>query len=122
MMTKEEVTSIVTYCQMHKVSYSKLLKELGVPTWKFYEYKSRYASEPQVGKAEFVQITDGGTYVPAARLESTRGARSGSLAMRATNRLSIEIRLAKGTILRVQGEIDTIHLQTIIKTAANVQP
>ncbi len=59
MMTKEEVTSIVTYCQMHNVSYSKRLKELGVPTWKFYEYKSRYASEPQAGKAEFVQITDG---------------------------------------------------------------
>ncbi len=122
MMTKEEVTSIVTYCQMHKVSYSKRLKELGVPTWKFYEYKSRYASEPQVGKAEFVQITDGGTYVPAARLESTRGARSGNSAMQSTNRLSIEIRLAKGTMLRVQGEIDAIHLQTIIKTAANVQP
>ena len=122
MMTKEEVTSIVTYCQMHKVSYSRRLKELGVPTWKFYEYKSRYASEPQAGKAEFVQITDGGTYVPAARLESTRGARSGSSAMQSTNRLSIEIRLAKGTMLRVQGEIDAIHLQTIIKTAANVQP
>ena len=56
---------------------------------------SRYASEPQAGKAEFVQITDGGTYVPAARLESTRGARSGSSAMQFTNRLSIEIRLAK---------------------------
>ncbi len=88
MMTKEEVTSIVTYCQMHKVSYSK-------PTWKFYEYKSRYASEPQVGKAEFVQITDGGTYVQAACLESTRGARSGSLAMRATNRLNREFICAK---------------------------
>ena len=95
MMTKEEVTSIVTYCQMHKVSYSKRLKELGVPTWKFYEYKSRYASEPQVGKAEFVQITDGGTYVQAACLESTRGARSGSLAMRATNRLNREFICAK---------------------------
>ncbi|MBQ2065512.1 MAG: hypothetical protein II455_05540, partial [Paludibacteraceae bacterium] len=76
----------------------------------FYEYKSRYASEPQVGKAEFVQITDGGTYVPAARLESTRGARSGNSAMQSTNRLSIEIRLTKGTMLRVQGEIDAIHL------------
>lgn len=122
MMTKEEVTSIVTYCQMYKVSYSKRLKELGVPTWKFYEYKSRYASETPAGKAEFVQITDGGTYVPAARLESTRGTKSGSLAMQSTNRLSIEIRLAKGTMLRVQGEIAAIHLQTIIKTAVNVQP
>ncbi len=121
MMTKEEVTNIETYCQMHKVSYSKRLKELGVPTWKFYEYKSRYASEPQVGKAEFVQITDGGTYVPAARLESTRRARIGSFAMQSTNHLSIEICLAKGTMLRVQG-INTIHFQTIIKTAVNVQP
>ena len=71
-------------------------------------------------KAEFLQIIDGGTYVLAARLESTRGSRSGSLAMQSTNRLSIEIRLAQGTMLRVQGEIDTIHLQTIIKTAVNV--
>ena len=47
MMTKEEVTSIVTYCQMHKVSYSKRLKELGVPTWKFYENSSKFINDKQ---------------------------------------------------------------------------
>ena len=37
MMTKEEVASIVKYCNDNGVSYKVRLSELGVPEWKFFE-------------------------------------------------------------------------------------
>ena len=37
MMTKEEVASIVKYCNDNGVSYKARLSELGVPEWKFFE-------------------------------------------------------------------------------------
>lgn len=43
MMTKEEVASIVKYCNDNGVSYKTKLSELGVPEWKFFEGKRRYA-------------------------------------------------------------------------------
>lgn len=42
-MTKEEVASIVKYCNDNSVSYKTKLSELGVPEWKFFEGKRRYA-------------------------------------------------------------------------------
>ena len=44
-MTKEEVASIVQYCNDNGVSYKARLSELGVPEWKFFESKRRYAKE-----------------------------------------------------------------------------
>lgn len=38
-MTKEEVASIVKYCNDNGVSYKARLSELGVPEWKFFESK-----------------------------------------------------------------------------------
>lgn len=42
MMTKEEVTAIVAYCDEHRKSYKSRLKELGLPEWKFYDSKRKY--------------------------------------------------------------------------------
>lgn len=44
-MTKEEVASIVKYCDDNGVSYKARLSELGVPEWKFFESKRRCATE-----------------------------------------------------------------------------
>ena len=44
-MTKEEVASIVKYCNDNGVSYKARLSELGVPEWRFFESKRRYAKE-----------------------------------------------------------------------------
>lgn len=62
-MTKEEVASIVKYCSDNGVSYKARLSERGVPKWKFFEGKRRYAKE-QVSSAstagEYLQLTTGG--------------------------------------------------------------
>lgn len=42
MMTKEEVASIVKYCNDNGVSYKARLSEPGVPEWKFFESKRRH--------------------------------------------------------------------------------
>lgn len=42
MMTKEEVASIVKYCNDNGVSYKARLSELGVPEWKFFESRRRH--------------------------------------------------------------------------------
>lgn len=43
MMTKEEVASVVAYCEEHKISYKQRLSELGISPWTFYDAKRKYA-------------------------------------------------------------------------------
>jgi len=66
-MTKEEVASIVKYCNDNGVSYKARLSELDVPEWKFFESKRRYAKEQTSSTSpagEFLQLTAGGDFVP----------------------------------------------------------
>ena len=44
-MTKEEVAGIVAYCEGKKISYKQRLDELGIPTWKFYDSKRKFAPQ-----------------------------------------------------------------------------
>ena len=45
MMTREEVAEIISYCQTNQITYKARLQELGLPAWKFYEAKAKYAEE-----------------------------------------------------------------------------
>ena len=45
MMSKEEVAEIMTFCKERGISYKSRLAELGIPTWKFFDSKARYAKE-----------------------------------------------------------------------------
>lgn len=47
MMTKEEVAAVVAYCEDHKVRFKDRLEELGIPVWKFYDSKRRYAPKSE---------------------------------------------------------------------------
>jgi hypothetical protein len=65
MMTKEEVAEIVSYCEEHKISYKKRLKELDIPLWKFYDSKRRYCPDNKNTNGEFLQlINTGGFFTP----------------------------------------------------------
>ena len=44
-MSKEEVAEIMTYCKEKGISYKSRLEELGIPAWKFFDSKSRYAKD-----------------------------------------------------------------------------
>ena len=63
MMTREEVAEVITYCKKNDISYKTRLAELGIPAWKFYDSKSRYALEQESSEAkgEFLQLYAGGS-------------------------------------------------------------
>lgn len=52
MMTREEVAEVMTYCKKNNVSYKTRLAELGIPAWKFYDSKSRYALEQESSESK----------------------------------------------------------------------
>lgn len=66
MMTREEVAEVITFCKKNDISYKARFAELGIPAWKFYDSKSRYALEQESSEAkgEFLQLYDGGSSVP----------------------------------------------------------
>ena len=76
MMTKEEVSSIVKYCNDNGVSYKARLSELGVPEWRFFESKRHYAKEQASSASssgEFLQLTAGGDFVPMPAFAAKTG-------------------------------------------------
>ncbi len=74
-MTREEVAEVITYCKKNDISYKTRLAELGIPAWKFYDSKSRYALEQESSEAngEFLQLYAGDSSVPMPSFAATSG-------------------------------------------------
>lgn len=76
MMSKEEVAEIITYCKEKGISYKSRLAELGIPEWKFFDSKARYArqqADNSASNGEFLQLTSGGAFVPMPSFAATTG-------------------------------------------------
>lgn len=118
MMTKEEVASIVQYCNDNGVSYKARLSELGVPEWKFFESKRHYAKEQASSAStagEFLQQTAGGNFVPMPSFAAKTGRGFSKKNVQAPKMISVELRTPNGTMMRIQGELDKEYLQSIIQ-------
>ncbi|MCD8312545.1 MAG: hypothetical protein LUC24_00105 [Bacteroidales bacterium] len=123
MMTREEVTEIMTYCKEHGMSYKARLEELNLPLWRFYDSKARYAAEQEAAEpatGEFIELPRSGTFVPAPSFagRSRRRRRNGS----ESGMMSVEIRTNAGTAIRIQGGLTDKDLCSIIKACSNVLP
>ena len=121
MMTKEEVASIVKYCNDNGVSYKSRLSELGVPEWKFFESKRRYAKEQASSASpagEFLQLTAGGDFVPMPSFAAKTGRGFSKKNTQAPKMISVELRTPNGTMMRIQGELDKECLQSIIQASS----
>lgn len=121
MMTKEEVASIVKYCNDNGVSYKARLSELGVPEWKFFESKRRYAKEQASSASpagEFLQLTAGGDSVPMPSFAAKTGRGFSKKNTQAPKMISVELRTPNGTMMRIQGELDKEYLQSIIQASS----
>lgn len=100
MMTREEVAEVITFCKKNDISYKARLAELGIPAWKFYDSKSRYALEQESSEAkgEFLKLYDGGSSVPMPSFAATSGRKAkgrkakGRKEASASQMLSIELR------------------------------
>lgn len=121
--TKEEVLEITNWCKDHHVSYKKRLEQLNLKPYQFYDARAKYAQEQKKSnsKGEFVQLSSGGPYVQEPDFSAMIRPKSASQP-RAT-KMSIEMKLTSGTMVRFQGEFDNTMLLTILQAASgNVQP
>lgn len=121
MMTKEEVASIVKYCNDNGVSYKARLSELGVPEWRFFESKRHYAKERASSASpsgEFLQLTAGGDFVPMPAFAAKTGRGFSKKNSQAPRMISVELRTPNGTMMRIQGELDKEYLQSIIQASS----
>ena len=118
-MTREEVAEIITYCKDRGVTYKSRLIELGIPEWRFFESKARYAkeqTETQSSGGEFLQLSAGGAFVPMPSFASTTGRRPKSKKSDTqAQMMSIELKTPGGTLMRIQGEFDASFLKAIIQ-------
>ena len=121
-MTREEVAEVITFCKKNDISYKARLAELGIPAWKFYDSKSRYALEQESSEAkgELLQLYDGGSSVPMPSFVATSGRKAkGSNEASASQMLSIELRTPNnGMMMRTQGEINQDFIQSIIRASS----
>lgn len=100
-MTKEEVASIVKYCNDNGVSYKARLFELGVPEWRFFVSKRHYAKEQASSASslvEFLQLTAGGDFVPMPAFAAKTGRGLSKKNSQAPRMISVELRTPNGTI------------------------
>ena len=121
MMSKEEVASIVKYCNDNGVSYKARLSELGVPEWRFFESKRHYAKEQASSASpsgEFLQLTAGGDFVPMPAFAAKTGRGFSKRNSQAPKMISVELRTQNGTMMRIQGELDKYYLQSIIQASS----
>jgi hypothetical protein len=120
MMTREEVAEVMTYCKEKGISYKIRLSELGIPAWLFYGSKARYAQEQEaaVAKGEFLQLSAGGSFVPAPSFAATSGKKTKAKKEDSASRqVSIELRTSNGTMMRIQGEMSPSFIQGIIQAS-----
>lgn len=108
------------YCKENGVSYKARLAEQGIPEWRFYSSKARYA-KVQRGESvgEFIQLTGGGPLVPmpsfAAR--NSRESKAKKQGNR-SNEMSVELRTPTGTLIHIRGEMDESDLTAIIRASS----
>lgn len=117
MMSKEEVAEIITYCREHNVRQCDRLKELGIAAWRFYDARRKYTTESEKQVGEFLQLMPGGTFEPSP-MSSGRARKSKYQPESCTGNLSIEMRTASGTMMRIQGEMSPQIIRSIIESAS----
>lgn len=119
MLSKAEVANILTYCRENNVSHKSRLEELGIPEWRFYESKRRYASESPSDDSteEFLQLSSSSDFVPIPSFSSKVIKKQKKTHPSESKMLNIELKTSSGTMMRIQGELDRSFLQSIILAA-----
>ena len=120
-MTREEIQDIIQYCQDHGISYKQRLTELGIPLWKFYEWKRRYIIEDKLHpqhEGEFIQLPSTGNFVPSvlppARTQNVK--KQNEIVSEDTQSyMTVELRTIDGSQMVIQGNMTAAHLREIIK-------
>ncbi|WP_185140266.1 hypothetical protein [Proteiniphilum sp. X52] len=119
-MTQEEVASVIHYCKESGITYKTRLAELGIPEWRFYSSKARYAKARSGEIAgEFIQLTGGGPLVPMPCFSARHGRESkAKKAGHPSGEMSVELRTPTGTLIHIRGEMSESILASIIRASS----
>lgn len=125
MLSKEEVSDVISYCQEHGCTYKERLHELGIPEWKFYDSKYKYAIQERKNsvKGQFLQLKTGsdGSLAPFPSFDSPKTGRKADgsrTSTAAASMVSIELQTPTGTMMRIQGDMAPEHLAAIIQSSS----
>lgn len=116
MMTREQILEIDQYCQEHKMSYRQRLEELDIPFWNFYKAKREYRLEDEASSnvGEFVQMVPGTFRSGLMPIRNGKKPSTAKGVQEAESYLTVELRTASGTAMRIQGCMTAAHLREII--------
>lgn len=117
MLTREQIEEIRTESREKGVSIKNLLKEKGIPENQYFWWKRKYSK--QTMPEGFLPVS--GDCLPAAmaaRLSGTSLSPKSKSKPDATgeNWMSIELRTAGGTDMRIQGGLTPAMMYTILKS------
>ena len=119
MLTREQILEVDTYCAEHQISQQRYLDEHNIPRHQYYVWKRKYRQEDEQSSepGAFVQLRPGGEFVspmmPPAKTSGKAKAKTNT-ADSTESFLTVEIRTAAGTMLRIQGSMTAAHLHEII--------
>ena len=117
MLTREQIEEIQTERRKKGISIKNLLKEKGIPEHQYFWWKRKY-NKPEVPEG-FLPVAGGG--LPAAMSAQLPGTIQTShgkskLDTPGENWMSIELRTAGGTDMRIQGGLTPAMVYTILKS------
>ena len=120
MLTREQVLEVQSYCAEHRISQKARLEELNINVSQFYRWQQKYRQEDEQSSSDpgaFVQLCPGGEFVspmmPPAKTSGKAKAKTGTVDS-TESFLTVEIRTASGTMMRIQGSMTAAHLHEII--------
>lgn len=127
MLTREQILEVDTYCAEHNITQQQGLEELQIRRDQYYRWKKKYRDEdesdqgPEAGA--FLQLPSTGAFMspmmPPARTSGKSRSKNGDSQPQEQSFLTVELRTASGSAMRIQGCMTAAHLRELI-AASNV--
>lgn len=127
MLTREQILEIDSYCAEHRIRQIDRLAELDIPRHQFYRWKRKYRDEDEreqgAEAGAFLQLPSTGAFMspmmPPAHTSGKSRSKAGAPQPQEQSFLTVELRTASGSAMRIQGCMTAAHLRELI-AASNV--
>ncbi len=115
MITREQIEEVQAESRKRGISIKQTLQEKGISAHQYFRWKRRYAQE--AAPAGFLPIADGGlpTGMSAAKCSAAPSGRQSPVPS-GENWMTIELRTAGGSDMRIQGGLTPAMMYTILKS------
>ena len=127
MLTREQILEVDNYCAEHNITQQQGLEELNIRRDQYYRWKKKYRDEDENGEGPeagaFLQLPSSGAFMspmmPPARTSVKSRSKSREPQVQEQSFLTVELRTASGSAMRIQGCMTAAHLRELI-AASNV--